>query len=74
MMNQNLKGSMIICVLKIVVRRENWKDGSLTHILQCSNGRAKLLEEERVIGLSTAKVDDLDDIHVSDNDVLWLDV
>lgn len=65
---------MIICVLKILIKRENWKNGSLTHILQCANRRAELLEEEGVVDLSTAEVDDLDDVHVSDNDVLWLDV
>lgn len=43
-------------------------------MLQGSDRRAELLEEERVVDLSTAKVDDLDDVHVSDNDVLWLDV
>lgn len=47
---------------------------TLTHVLQCSNGRVELLEEERVVRLSTAKVYDLDDIHVGDNDVVWLDV
>lgn len=46
----------------------------LTHVLQCSNRRAELLEEERVVNLSTAKVNDLDDVHVGDDDVLWLDV
>lgn len=50
------------------------KNETLTHILQCSNRRAKLLEEERVVSLSTAKVNDLDDVHVGDDDVLWLDV
>lgn len=33
-----------------------------------------MLEEERIIRLSAPKVNDLDDVHVSDNDVLWLDV
>ncbi len=33
-----------------------------------------MLEEEWVVSLSTAKVNDLDDVHVGDNDVLWLDV
>lgn len=47
---------------------------TLTHVLQCSNRRAELLEEERVVSLSAAKVYDLDDIHVGDDDVLWLDV
>lgn len=50
------------------------KEWVFTHVLQCSNRRAKLLEEERVVDLSTAKVDDLDDVHVSDNDILWFDV
>lgn len=54
--------------------REDWKNGCLTHVLQRSDWRAELLEEERVVGLCTAKVDDLDDIHVSDNDIFWLDV
>lgn len=44
------------------------------HVLQCSNRRAELLEEERVVSLSTAKVNDLDDVHVGDDDVLRLDV
>lgn len=43
-------------------------------MLQCSDRRAELLEEEWVVDLSTAKVDDLDDVHVSDNNILWLDV
>lgn len=47
---------------------------TLTHVLQCSNRRTELLEEERVVSLSSAKVYDLDDIHVGDNDVLWLHV
>lgn len=47
---------------------------TLTHVFQCSNGRVELLEEERVVRLGTAKVYDLDDIHVGDNDVVWLDV
>lgn len=51
-----------------------WKNRPLTHVLQGSNRRAELLEEERVVSPSTAKVNDLDDIHVGDNDVLWLDV
>lgn len=46
----------------------------LTHVVQCSNRRAELLEEEWVVSLSTAKVNDLDDIHVRDDDVLWFDV
>lgn len=65
---------MIICFLKILIRKESWKNGSLTHILQCSDRRAELLEKEWVVDLSAAKVNDLDDVHVSDNDVLWLDV
>lgn len=44
------------------------------HVLQCSNRRAELFEEQRVEALSAAKVDDLDDVHVGDNDILWLDV
>lgn len=48
--------------------------GSLTHVLQGSDPRAELLEEEWVVDLSAAKVNDLDDVHVSDNDVLRLDV
>lgn len=51
-----------------------WKNRPLTHVLQCSNRRAELLEEERVVSLSTAKVNDLNDVHVGDNDVLWFDV
>lgn len=43
-------------------------------MLQGSDPRAELLEEERVVDLSAAKVNDLDDVHVSDNDVLRLDV
>lgn len=49
-------------------------NGPLTHVVQGSDGRAELLEEERVISLSAAKVDDLDDVHVGDDDVLRLDV
>lgn len=47
---------------------------TLTHVLQCSNGGVELLEEKRVEVLSTAKVNDLDDVHVGDNNVLWFDV
>lgn len=47
---------------------------TLTHVLQCSNRGAELLEEEWVVGLSAAKINDLDDVHVGDDDVLWLDV
>lgn len=43
-------------------------------MLQRSDRRAELLEEEWVVGLSTAKVNDLDDVHVSDNNIFWLDV
>lgn len=43
-------------------------------MLQGSDPRAEVLEEERVVDLSAAKVNDLDDVHVSDNDVLRLDV
>ena len=50
------------------------KNRTLTHILQCSNRRAELLEEEWVVSLSAAKINDLDDVHVGDDDVLWLDV
>lgn len=50
------------------------KKRTLTHVLKCSDRRAELFEEERVEALSTAKVNDLDDVHVSDNDILWLDV
>lgn len=46
----------------------------LTHVLQRSNRRAELLEEERVVSLSAAEVNDLNDVHVSDNDIFWLDV
>lgn len=47
---------------------------ALTHVLQCSYRRAELLEEEGVVSLSAAKVNDLDDVHVGDDDVLRLDV
>lgn len=47
---------------------------TLTHVLPRSNRRVELLEEERVVGLRTAEVYNLDDIHVGDNDVLRLDV
>lgn len=33
-----------------------------------------MLEEERVIGLSSSKVNDLNEVHVSDNDIFWLDI
>lgn len=33
-----------------------------------------MLQEERVVCLSTAKVNDLDDIHMGDNDIVRLDV
>lgn len=49
-------------------------DRPLTHVIQGSNRGAKLLEEEGVVGLSTAKVDDLDDVHVGHDDVLCLNV
>lgn len=51
-----------------------FSNGPLTHVVQGSDGRAELLEEERVVSLSAAKVDDLDDVHVGDDDVLRLDV
>lgn len=44
------------------------------HVLQCSNRRTELLQEQRVVCLSTAKVNDLDDIHIGDNDIVRLDV
>lgn len=50
------------------------KDRALTHILQCSDRRAELFEEERVEALSAAKINDLDDIHVGDDDIFRLDV
>lgn len=33
-----------------------------------------MLQEQRVVCLSTAKVNDLDDIHIGDNDIVRLDV
>lgn len=51
-----------------------WKNRPLTHVLQGSNRRTELLEEEGVVILSTAKVNDFDNVHEGDNDVLWLDV
>lgn len=48
--------------------------GRLTHVVQGSDGGTELLEEERVEGLSAAKVDDLDGVHVGDDDVVGLDV
>lgn len=48
--------------------------GPLTHVLQRSNRRVELFEEERIEVLSTAKVNDLDGVHVGDDDILWLNV
>lgn len=44
------------------------------HIVQCSNGWAELLEEEWIKILCTTKVNDLNHIHVGDNDVVWFDI
>lgn len=57
-----------------MIHSETGKGSRLTHVLQCSDRRAELLEEEWVVDLSAAKVDDLDDVHVSDDNILWLDV
>lgn len=50
------------------------KNRTLTHILQCSNRRTELLQEERVVSLGTAKVNNLDGVHISDDDIVCLDV
>ena len=47
---------------------------TLTHVLQCADGGAELLEEQGVEALGAAEVDDLDNVHVGDYDVLRLDV
>jgi len=33
-----------------------------------------LLEEERIVRLRTSKINDLDEVHVGDDDVFWLDI
>lgn len=62
-------GWSMFCILGVV-----WKKRPLTHVLQGSNRRTELLEEEGVVILSTTKVNDFDDVHEGHNDVLWLDV
>lgn len=46
----------------------------LTHIVQCSDGWAELLEEEWIEILCAPKINDLNHIHEGDDDVFWFDI
>lgn len=46
----------------------------LTHIIQCSNGWRELFQEQWIEGLCTTKINNLNHIHISDNDIVWFDI